>query len=119
MNTDIQKYKKLLEEERATLESELGSLGVKNPADGDWEATPTATEDGETSGEDDLADRNEEYEERSATLKTLGKRLDDVHSALMKIEQGAYGVCEVSGEAIEEDRLLANPAARTCMKHMM
>ena len=32
---------------------------------------------------------------------------------LKKIEAGTFGVCEISGEPIEEDRLDANPAART------
>jgi RNA polymerase-binding transcription factor DksA len=34
------------------------------------------------------------------------------------MENGTYGVCEKSGKPIELDRLMANPAARTC-KEMM
>ena len=34
------------------------------------------------------------------------------------IAAGTYGTCEVSGEQIEEDRLEADPAARTCKAHM-
>ena len=37
---------------------------------------------------------------------------------LKKIEEGSFGVCEINGDKIEEDRLLANPAARTCKKHL-
>jgi RNA polymerase-binding transcription factor DksA len=44
--------------------------------------------------------------------------LNTVVHALGKIEAGTYGVCEVSGMDIEEDRLEANPAARTCKAHM-
>jgi RNA polymerase-binding transcription factor DksA len=45
---------------------------------------------------------------------TLEKRLADVENALNKIDGGSYGICEVCGNKIEEDRLEANPAARTC-----
>jgi len=36
---------------------------------------------------------------------------------LKKIEDGTYGICEVGGEEIPEDRLDANPSARTCIEH--
>jgi RNA polymerase-binding transcription factor DksA len=45
-------------------------------------------------------------------------RLTDVKDALAKIDAGTYGICETSGEPIEEARLRANPAARTCMHHI-
>jgi RNA polymerase-binding transcription factor DksA len=50
----------------------------------------------------------------------LELRLKDINDALNKIERadGSYGKCETSGEMIEEDRLMANPAARTCKLHM-
>jgi len=35
----------------------------------------------------------------------------EVDSALARIEAGAYGICRICGEAIEEARLHANPAA--------
>ena len=38
--------------------------------------------------------------------------------ALERIEKGTYGICEVGNEEIEEDRLNANPAARTCKAHL-
>jgi Tfp pilus assembly PilM family ATPase len=44
--------------------------------------------------------------------------LQEVMTALTKIEEGTYGTCEVSGDEIETDRLEANPAARTCKAHM-
>ena len=42
----------------------------------------------------------------------------DIKRALKKIKDDEYGKCELCGEDIEEDRLEANPAARTCKKHM-
>ena len=40
------------------------------------------------------------------------KVLKEIRIALNKIKQGTYGICEESGELIEENRLLANPLAR-------
>ena len=40
------------------------------------------------------------------------KVLSEIRSALKKIKDGTYGICEESGDAIEKNRLLANPLAR-------
>lgn len=116
MNTD--KYKSLLQEQETRLRAELEGLGVQNPeVKADW---IERADDLDVVNPDpnDVADRTEEYDERRATLATLEGRYNDVKRALQKIEDGTYGVCEVSGEPIEEDRLAANPAARTCKEHM-
>ncbi len=66
----------------------------------------------------EVADNIEEFEENTAVLKELEIRYNDIKDALDKIEKNKYGICEVSGEEIEEERLIANPAARTCKAHM-
>ncbi len=110
---DTQEFKSMLEAEKKVLMDELGNLGIMNPADKDWEAVPPPIDTGEDSDENDMADRFQGYEERTATMNTLEKRLKDVNDALDKITAGKYGICEVSGEEIDLDRLKANPAART------
>lgn len=110
---DTKEFKEKLEAEKALLVEELAGLGVMNPANKDWEAVPPPVNEGEDSDENDMADRAEGYEERSATLGTLESRLKDVDAALEKIASGKYGICESSGEEIEIERLRANPAART------
>lgn len=116
MNTD--KYKNLLEQELEDLTKSLKDLGVNNPkVEEDW---IERTNDLDTVSADlnDVADRTEEYDSRRAELAILEKRWNEVRAALKKIEAGTYGICEISGEMIEEDRLEANPAARTCKEHM-
>lgn len=116
MNTD--KYKKILQSELSKLTEELKTLGVQNPdVPSDW---IERTNDLDTSSADlnDVADRTEEYDERRATLAILEGRFNDIRRALKKIGDGKFGLCEISGEVIEEDRLEANPAARTCKVHM-
>ncbi|TVP84159.1 MAG: molecular chaperone DnaK [Alkalicoccus sp.] len=43
--------------------------------------------------------------------------LHDVEEALAKIEEGTYGICEVSGEEIPFERLEAVPTARTTVEN--
>ena len=115
--SDYTEAKAKLEALQATIISELADLGVHQPADGDWVATPEGVE---TSQADPnvVADRNEDWAERRATLSALEIRFNNIKRALNKIEAGTYGVCEISGEPIEADRLEANPAARTCKAHL-
>jgi len=115
MKTNTIKTK--LEEEKKLLENELGSLG-KVDIKGDWEATPEEESTGPQADENDLADKSEEYEERTSALNSLELRLADINKALLKIENSEFGICEVCGKEIEEDRLEANPAADTCKEDM-
>lgn len=115
---ETEKFKIALEAELNQLNTEMKELGVKNPeVKGDW---VERANDLDTVSADlnDVADRTEEYDERRATLATLEGRYNNIRLALKKITDGNYGICEVSGEPIEEDRLEANPAARTCKAHM-
>lgn len=50
--------------------------------------------------------------EMDATIDgQLGYRLEDVERALVKIEEGTYGVCDDTGEEIPKGRLEAMPEA--------
>ena len=111
-------YKEKLEAEKKLLEEELGSLG-KIDNEGDWEAVPeNETNTQEVQDEADMAERAEDYEERSMKLSKLENRLADVSKALEQIETDTYGICEKCNKEIEEDRMEANPAARTCKSCM-
>jgi len=102
----------------SALNNELRSLGIHNPdVPEDW-VEKMNDSDTVSADPNDVADRTEEYDTRRAELAALEGRWNDVRDALQKIEGGKYGICEVSGEPIEEDRLEANPAARTCKAHM-
>lgn len=114
---DVQYFKSKLEAEQKKLEGELATVGRINPDNAsDWQPTPAAL-DTIASDENEMADSIEEYEEHSAVLKDLEIQLNDVKRALKKIEDGNYGICEISGEPIEKERLEANPAARTTIAH--
>lgn len=115
---DIQKFKDKLLAEKEKLESELKTVGHINPDNpADWEADPGDSTERE-SDLNDVADKMEQYENRTAILKQLEIQLLDVNNALKKIDDGKYGICEKGGEEISKERLEANPAARTCVNHM-
>jgi RNA polymerase-binding transcription factor DksA len=115
MNTDT--FRARLQEEKATLERELGTVGRRNPANpGDWEAVPPESEP--EPDPNDQADVMEEFGNNNAILKDLEARLGSVDDALARIQEGTYGTCRVGGEQIEEDRLEADPTAGTCKAHL-
>jgi RNA polymerase-binding transcription factor DksA len=116
MNTNH--YNELLLKEKASLEDEMREIAIFNTETNLWEATPDQDMMGEID-ENDAADRFEDFEGRSGMITTLQARLSDINSALTKIEKGTYGMCEVGNDhPIEDARLEANPAARTCKEHM-
>ena len=117
MNTEH--FKQKLEAELTLVEKQLGELGWKNPDTDEYE---TKEEDMETMAptqdSNEFADKLEDLVEREGETSTIEAHRKDIKDALAKIEQGTYGTCETGAEIIEEDRLEANPAARTCKEHM-
>lgn len=47
----------------------------------------------------------------------LQRALADVDTALRRLEEGSYGLCEVCGEPIGEGRLEVRPWAVRCVEH--
>lgn len=109
-------FKERLLAEKEKLESELGSVGRRNPAvPNDWESVPS-----ETGAEPNLIDQADvivSRENNAAILADLEARYDTVLEALSRIGSGTYGKCEVCGAEIEEARLAADPASATCTTH--
>ena len=66
---------------------------------------------------DDQAVINEQNDVRKNLLVEAQQNLELVNNALLRIENGTYGICTVGGEEIEPARLEAVPFATTCMKH--
>jgi RNA polymerase-binding protein DksA len=108
----LEGFKKRLLEEKGEVEKELSHIARKNAVTGDWEPVPEEP-DTVVADKNDIADRLEDFEERQSTEYALETRLNTIEKALSKIEDGTYGVCEVSGEPIPIERLEANPAATT------
>ena len=111
-------FKEKLEKEKVLLEEELNTIGRIDPNNKDiWEAT-TADIEVDPADENEVADKLEELEENKAILGQLEPQLNAVKAALNRIDEGTYGICTISKEQIERERLEANPSATTCLKHM-
>lgn len=115
--TDYTSLQTQLEIERAKIITDLKQIASFNEQTGDWVAIPDAQD---ISGADDNteADGVEEWNERRATLSQLETMYQNIERAVRKITDGTYGVCEISNEPIEPERLAVNPTARTCKMHM-
>jgi DnaK suppressor protein len=91
----------LLEAERDALRSELADLGGQDYDNNFADTSQVTAERGEA----------------EALSNSLRESLEEVERALVKLDDGTYGVCEVCGEAIAPARLEAMPAARYCITH--
>ncbi|GAC1363963.1 MAG: hypothetical protein NVSMB32_06020 [Actinomycetota bacterium] len=95
-----------LEAELAEIGRELGELGAG--IDGSMEV----------SLDEGFADAAQATSERANVLSLvegLQHRLQDVHSALGRMDRGVYGACESCEREIPAERLEAVPTARLCM----
>ncbi|MGH8946791.1 MAG: TraR/DksA family transcriptional regulator [Acidimicrobiia bacterium] len=108
MALDITKAEKALKKERAQLIHQLDELG--------------AAENGELRSDLDFgesfADAAAVTAERTEILglvDSLKGQLDDIDTALTRIETGTYGICDRCGQDIGEDRLEFRPASVLCV----
>jgi len=115
---DLNQYQSRLEEEKAKLTSELESFALRSKTiKGDWDAI-REEDQSEATSSDDVAEELEDMNERKATEGPLENQLTKVNLALEKIANNKFGLCEICGEPIEEDRLEATSTARTCKEHI-
>lgn len=117
MPLDKKKIKDKLNQEKENLVDQLKDIGKLNPETNEWEAVPETMNYVETD-QNDMADRFEDFESRSSMLKILEKRLNNILRVLKGMNRESFGKCEICKKDIEQDRMKANPAARTCKKHM-
>jgi RNA polymerase-binding protein DksA len=111
---DLEYFKGKLLEEKKELEQELGEVAKNEPGQG-WEATSGEMEV-DTADDNEVADKLEEYETNKGVIDKLQKQLSEVDAALERIENGTYGICEVTKKPIDRNRLEANPSARVSLK---
>ena len=114
---DKKKIKEQLENERDVLLTQMKDMGKLNTETGEWEAIPEEQIFPE-SDQNDMADRFEDFEARSSMMRTLEPRLSSILKALKSLNNDSFGKCKVCKKDIEIARLEANPAARTCKKHL-
>jgi len=113
----VEQFKQRLLKEKALLEKELGKVGRRDTTNpGGWDAT-SGDIDVDPADDTEVANKMEELEDNDGIVSKLEGQLKEVKDALIRIEKGVYGICEVSGKPIEIERLEANPSARTSIKN--
>ncbi len=63
----------------------------------------------------DVGSTNFERDQEMSLVQNARDMLDQAQNALRRLDAGTYGWCEVCGEPIGKDRLLAFPRATLCM----
>ena len=91
---------------RDELNSELERL-IEPPAEGVNVGFGKRVGDGTTEAVERLA--------TTATARSIAASIKDIDRALVKIDDGTYGVCDSCGDPIGEARLEALPAASSCV----
>jgi RNA polymerase-binding transcription factor DksA len=103
---DLTAIRAELEQERSELTDRLAELTADGAAAPDFDENFA-----------DSAQVTAEQVENATLAATLRDQLNDVESALGRIDDGSYGHCEVCGEEVAAARLEAMPATRFCIDH--
>src|SRR5436853_3797950 len=102
--TDLKKYRKILETKRDEL---LHSEPARTPA----------TEPGSKSGDwIDQSSQESDLHVRLALQQTDSKLLRAIEEAILRIDQGTYGICMDCENEIPNVRLDAVPHTRVCVE---
>jgi phosphoserine phosphatase RsbU/P len=56
--------------------------------------------------------------ETESRVGPLFELLGEVDSALRRMDQGTYGICDVCHDTVEKERLIADPLVRLCLDHL-
>lgn len=100
---NLEHVKHILEEKRQELQAQLADLSERDPRQDAFRSSDNAPED-----EGDEAEAGSKVlAERDLVNKTLAR----VERALEKVEAGTYGICDMTGEQIDPERLKAIPWA--------
>jgi len=109
----IHQSKKKLLQEQQRLETLLSRIASQDQKTGGL--TATFPEYGNK--EDENASEVATYEANLAEERDLEQKLTKIKTALERIEDGTYGVCQLGGEEMPLKRLEAVPEAENCVIH--
>ncbi len=107
---DLESFKKLLLQERERLESERRTKAEEHADLGEELADYDDHHPADTASE--TYERTKDY----AIDENFREMVEQIDSALRKIEDGSYGLCDRCGDPINRARLSAIPSATLCIK---
>lgn len=109
----LTQIKERLLAEKSRLEGELSTLGKKS-SDGSGGFRAAWEEYG--NNEEENAAEVTAYTDSLGLSQALDSELNGVNQALLRLEQGTYGVCAGCGKDIAEQRLVARPMSVYCIE---
>jgi len=111
--TFVNKMKKRLTSEKERISAELGKHGTADPDSKgkDWDAKYVDV-GADTS---DNVFEVDQYGTNLSIEHELEKALRDIEKALVRIDNGTYGICKYCNDGISEARLEARPDASSCI----
>ena len=115
MSIDAERFRAELEQARTRLQSTIEHHDI-----GDSSLTEATGELMSSSADNHLADTATETFEREldeGLEEDAREQLRRVEAALARIDAGEYGLCEVDGKPIPEERLEAVPWTTLCVEH--
>lgn len=108
----VTELRKKLEAQREQGLARIAELEASDP----FNLTTNTDIDDDRTSPDDEAALNEQHERTQTQIDSQKKILVKIDSALERMDNGKYGVCEVCGKDIEESRLMAMPLAAMCLQ---
>lgn len=105
----------LLEREHARIELELTDIGYLHAHDGTGFVGAPLDITPEPGDLNEMGDFDGAQETNKAVAIELVTQLKSLEHALLRVENGTYGVCTVCKKHIEKERLAAYVSAETCM----
>jgi len=108
--------RELLQRER----SELADLSERLTDTSDLDESQDESTGELNSLDQHLADRASDTFDREkdrSIAEGLAEKLEEIGAALARIDDGEYGICQVCGREIADERLEAVPATRFCREH--
>ncbi len=109
---DIERFRARLEEERERVRSAIDNIHAENPGSLAEETDEPTFQDNHMA---DVATETFDREMASTLEENSARVLTDIEAALARIDDGTFGVCEVCGKPIAEERLEALPWATLCI----
>jgi len=103
---------------REKLEQELDDVGRRLEALRDEARTQEAESGGDNTPLTEAADAAHVVEERENSMQVFGwliDRSESLNTALRRLDDGTYGICESCGNPIPAKRLMARPEATMCV----
>jgi RNA polymerase-binding protein DksA len=110
---DLEEFRASLERERSELQAQLAELEESSFSSSQSDVS------GEMAFDEEYADSGTATFERERDLSlenNIRDLLEKIGKALVRLDDGTYGICERCGKPIEKARLKALPYANLCIK---